>query len=667
MKGRKEEFVFFIILLLVLSFLYIRTFSYEYIWDSKIQIANNKLLKENASPLKAFEYGYWEGAGYNKGANDYYRPLMIASLIINKIILGNSPYSYRIINLFIFYLSLIVLFYFLKRFKDDEYFPEITVLLFSLFPLHVDNIVWIVGRCDLLMLLWGFLSLLYFDKYLEKKWKKDFALSLVFYTLGLFSKESFLFFFPFIILFEIFRKRRINILNQIFYAMLTLLFFIVKFSVNGAGGVRFLLFKPFIKNLYILLGSIGYYFKSMIIPVDFIMFVSAKTILKTSYYIWGILFIVLYFFLFILAIKKEELRIPLLFTGVFFPLYLVFVFSNLFPYSLSTRYIIIPFFGFLWIFVLFLLRLKDVYRKIILILMISIYSFSIIINSASYKSELFFWRKMVKNQPDVAFVNAEYARALILKGDYLQAEKYLKKTLNLRMKEYTAILTGILFSNISVKKAEYGEAINWLKRIENLRLDLPSQRDVYTIKIRIAKYRGKFKRAEELIMEAQRKLPFKAVFSKELLNLYLCFDKLEKARKFYFKGREKIKDLYLMERLIKNSQKNKSVQYYVKCGNFRRAIEILNKKPVSEMSIKELFSLAELYYRVEEPINGDKLIEEIFKRGKNNPLILNAIGYFYLNKFLKTSKAIIYFRKSLTLDVNQQNLKKIIKSIKEYN
>jgi hypothetical protein len=153
-KKFKKETSFFLFLFIILFLLYFKTFNFDFIWDSKIQISNNIFLNKDVSLLKTFEYGYWNSAGFDKGANDYYRPLTILSFALNKKFLGGSPLSYRIVNLIIFYLSLILLFFLIKEYKKEKYFAEIVVLLFALYPLHIDNIVWVVGRCDLLMLLW---------------------------------------------------------------------------------------------------------------------------------------------------------------------------------------------------------------------------------------------------------------------------------------------------------------------------------------------------------------------------------------------------------------------------------------------------------------------------------------------------------------------------------
>ena len=656
-----NKIAFLIMLCMLIIALYYRTFSFDYIWDSKIQVDNNKLIRDSKNPFQAFKYGYWQAAGFNKGPNDYYRPLTIASLMMNRMIFGNKPLSYRFVNLIIFYLSLIVLFFYLKKVDNEKYFAEIMVLLFAVFPLHVDNVVWVVGRCDLLMLLFGFLSLLFLEIYLQENKISFFVLSIISFAFGLFSKEAFLFFFPFFILYEIVRRKKITVFYHLSNLVMVILFFYVKFSVNGVGGLKFSIFSPFYKNFLIILGSIGYYFKSMILPFDFVMFVSATSILRINYYIWGFLFIAFYFFLLYLFLKKnKDYGVPLLFITVFFPAYLVFVFSNLFPYSLSTRYIILPFLGFLWIIVKSILKLEYKIKEIFIVFLTIAYGFSVLINSSFYKNEELFWSKLVKKQPDIAFVNAEYARSLILKGEYIKAEKYLNRILKLRMKEYTAVLTGILYANLYIKRAEYSKALKWLKTIEKLNLDLPSERDIVSLKVKIAKYMGEFEKAEKILKNAIDRFEDNKAFKKELYKLYLCFDKDEKVKEISKFDKNNL-SLFIMK---KNSLKNiERIKFYAKCGNFKKAILLIEKDSFGERSIKELFSLAEFYYRWGREKKGKEFIDEIYKKNRHNYIILNTIGYFYLKKFARKDEALRYLSQSLKLNKNQPQILYLIKSL----
>ena len=110
---------------------------------------------------------------------------------------GLEPSTLRLTNLLIYFFGLAFLFLFLKRQKAYPYFPEIVTLLFALYPLNMDNIVWIVGRGDLLMLLWAALCFLFLDLSLKRRRTLYLVLSSASFLLGIFSKETFVVLFPF--------------------------------------------------------------------------------------------------------------------------------------------------------------------------------------------------------------------------------------------------------------------------------------------------------------------------------------------------------------------------------------------------------------------------------------------------------------------------------------
>ena len=172
-----------------------------------------------------------------------------------------------------------------------------------------------------------------------------------------------MFFFSFFIMYEFLKRKKITIWYHINNFIFLLLLIITKFFVNGPGSVKFRLFHPFIKNIYILLGSMGYYFKSMISPFDFVMFTFIDNIIDIKTILWGLSFILILTLLLYLSIKKEnDLKIPLLFIFNFLPFYLLFAFSNLYPYSISTRYMIVPFIGILWIGVKYILKIRNNFK-----------------------------------------------------------------------------------------------------------------------------------------------------------------------------------------------------------------------------------------------------------------------------------------------------------------
>ncbi len=194
MHNKKVAFLLILISLLVL--LYQHTLKYDLIWDTANFVKSSQLLSGDASLLDVFTHGYIQGQfGFNR-SSFYYRPIVHLTFGLEKRIWGLQSTGLRLTNIFIFALCLIILFIFFERLKVSDDLPYIITTLFAFLPLNADNIVWVVSRCDLLLLLWGSLALLFLQSYIQQGKKYHLLFSSLFVLLGIFSKETFLFFFP---------------------------------------------------------------------------------------------------------------------------------------------------------------------------------------------------------------------------------------------------------------------------------------------------------------------------------------------------------------------------------------------------------------------------------------------------------------------------------------
>ena len=208
-RSMKRNSAWFLLALVMLPLLvYLPTLKHELIWDSKPMILENDLLKGEFSLSAPFRSGYWASTSQKSSGYDYYRPLMILSFMIEKAVWGLDPFRLRLVNLLIFIAGLFILYFFLSRQTPANGIAETAVLLFALFPLHLDNITWVVGRCDLLMLFFGLLALYLFDLFLARRSVFFGLLAVASYLLALFSKEAALFFLPLFLLHELCQRKR---------------------------------------------------------------------------------------------------------------------------------------------------------------------------------------------------------------------------------------------------------------------------------------------------------------------------------------------------------------------------------------------------------------------------------------------------------------------------
>jgi len=673
MKKKTRSIVFLLFLLIILTIVYFKSFNYSFIWDSQLQIKQNPLLKKGYHFTEAFKHGFWEPIGLKPGKNDYYRPIVTLSFMVNKKIGGYNPLYYRISNLLIFYFSLILLYFFIKKRSKNSLIAEITILIFALNPLNLDNIVWIIGRCDIFLFLWGMLSIISFDKYIRTKNKKFMFYSFLFFLLGIFSKEAFLFFLPFLIIFEYLTNKKITIAYHISNFLLILFFFFIKMNVVGNSGFKLSFFSTFLKNIKSILGASGFYFKSIILPFNYSMFLPIDKTYSSMFYFLGVIFIIILLYLLYLLIKKSDLSIQILFILIFYPAHLLLIFTNLYPFSISTRYLMLPLVGFSWIITGIIFKTKEKARYFIIIFLLLSFIFSISLNLPAYKNEEKFWEKLYNKAPKNSFILAEYSRSLYVEKKYLASEYHLKNALEHKMNKNTAALIGILYANLMIKKAYYNKALKWIDKINKLRLDPAAKKNIKNITVNIYIMQGKIKKAENFLKNLIKKEPENISNYIKLYNTYIIYNLWGKAKTFEKLIEEKFKNITLNTKStmlkIKKSDTFGKFKFYLHNRNFNFAARVFTKNTLSRKnhSTSNKILLAELYIKAGKGKKGEKIIKNIYENNQNNTIIINKIANFYLNDLYRIKESLYYYKKSLKLNPNQNKIKNIIRNLELFN
>ena len=165
--------------------------------DDRQIIANNYgFLGDFKNVFKAFEKDNFMA----KERKGYYRPVQTISFMIDSQISRGEPYVYHFSNILYHILTVIVLFFLLRKLGVRDNISFYVSLLFSIHPLFTDAIAWIPGRGDILAGLFCSVSFLSFIYYNSTKNKWYFIIHSAAFLLALFSKEISVFLpFPLII------------------------------------------------------------------------------------------------------------------------------------------------------------------------------------------------------------------------------------------------------------------------------------------------------------------------------------------------------------------------------------------------------------------------------------------------------------------------------------
>ncbi|OVE82186.1 hypothetical protein BVY03_01455 [bacterium K02(2017)] len=213
MKNLILKYQLLLVCLLALG-LYANTLNHDYVYDDHTLTTSNKLTQKGFNGIpELLKTSYWYGMdGINAGE---YRPLSTISFAIEYEFFKHQSFYSHLINILLYALSSIILLLVLKQLYQQKhiskFFPLIVTILFVAHPIHTEVVANVKSRDELLSFLNILLSILFLFKSIapscpvinapqttENKFKKPhLILSLCFFSLALFSKESSL---PFILI-----------------------------------------------------------------------------------------------------------------------------------------------------------------------------------------------------------------------------------------------------------------------------------------------------------------------------------------------------------------------------------------------------------------------------------------------------------------------------------
>jgi tetratricopeptide (TPR) repeat protein len=662
----KRNIIFIALLVVTVIGVYWRTLDYPLIWDDEIYFKHNLLFNENYPLKSALKFSYFSEQLGVQSQDHYYRPLLTASFLLENKLWGIKNVTLRLTNLMIYILALVFLFFFLKAQSDKNYFAEMGTLLFALYPLNLDNIVWVVGRGDLFLLLWGALTFLFLDFSIRKRRALFLVGSSLFYALGLFSKETCLLLLPLLVLYEVLKRKKVSVFYHSANLLIALSYFFLKNSVLGIKNIRFIFNQNIMEDIRAALGTLGFYARTLLFPISYDMFMPLKKAESLFYVLIGAGALFLILFLIIRTKRDQAIAWPLAALILFLGGHVALIFTNVFPFQIYSRYMMLPALGAFWILAEYLTRIKEKTRLSIVFILLVFFIPSIVINASAYRSKAAFWQRASRSFPDDEHVLLQRAKFLCENNDYLSAEVALNRILTLKVNPLTAVLTSLLYADIDMLRAKYENVLRWMKSIEEFEQDrdlaiAPQIRyfeNSKTAKVQVSE--GNFESAEKLLTDnIQRYGRFTEAY-KELYNLYIGFQmwdrasRLETAMKKVFPRHFASLNTRLTQEQFENLPPDKKISFYVLGRDFDRAVQEVQKMPAPDLDHR--IFLAKLSYFQGKEDQGRTAVTAILAPDPNNVEVLNKIGNFYLNELFRVREAMDYFDRSLSLNPAQPAL-----------
>lgn len=202
----------FIIICVVALFQYGNTFEHDYAWDDAIVITGNDRVQQGLSnPSDLFRNIKSNEIQHRYG----YRPISLLSFALDIELSEMTPKTGHVMNVLYYALLCCLIFYFLRRMFPEKgtLFSIIVVGLFLVHPVHTEVVANIKSRDEILTMIFGITSMIFFLSFLERQ-KHNYlfgALSILALLLSFLSKENGITFVGILLLIPYFKhSERIN-------------------------------------------------------------------------------------------------------------------------------------------------------------------------------------------------------------------------------------------------------------------------------------------------------------------------------------------------------------------------------------------------------------------------------------------------------------------------
>ncbi len=268
---KSSIFIYVLVLVALNLAVFLPSMQGDFLWDDKYFISENPNI-QGPGFLKNFllsPFGGFSGLDENSARMDrimqFYRPLTSLSYWLDFKIWGLNPAGFHLINILLHTANTILLLVILLALGIPRLPSFAGALLFSVFPLHFENVAWISGRTDLLAFLFGALSALFLIKFLGEKRGLYLGLSSLFFLFSLLAKESTIL-LPAFFLIVLYKREARGIKTIAFilpYAVAILAWFILRAVAFAAIGLKYSG-----RTLLDLFAAAGFYTTKLLAPFN---------------------------------------------------------------------------------------------------------------------------------------------------------------------------------------------------------------------------------------------------------------------------------------------------------------------------------------------------------------------------------------------------------------
>jgi tetratricopeptide (TPR) repeat protein len=358
---------------------------------------------------------------------------------------------------------------------------------------------------------------------------------------------------------------------------------------------------------------------------------------------------------------------PLALTFLFICPFVLLAFSTLWPFRISSRYMMVPFLGVLWLGVRAVSRLKIKMQNILIISLIVLFGSGIIAGMQRYRTERDFWQNALDTHPRNSFVLQKMAGICYEDKDDFTSRYYYHRALQSPMGKNTAVEISIGLAKLAFQRCDYAGALKWLNR---LTFSLSPYQEYHIIKLKalILMSAGDESQAEMVLKEILRRFPDRVDAVALLMDLYVGRGRWDRARQLEELMEKKFSplkriDAGQMEMRFRQADPRQKINFYIRYRNYPAAIDQLRK--IKDSGIQNLLLLGELYYKVGDSRSGEELVNRLLARDPGDFQLRNNLGFFYLKRLSRLDEALRCLEDSLGLNPDQPGIAKLVEILRD--
>ncbi len=473
-----QRFLPEILIVVVIFVFYGNTINNGYSLDDIYVVQDNEQIQQGVAGLGDIFTSFYATLKNDDGQTirHGYRPIVKVSYAIEYQFFGDNPTLHHFFNILYYVLAAILLYRVFRKLirKVEPQFILLGVLLWVMHPIHTEVVASLKNRDEILVVIFGILSLNFFIKYVDKEKFIYLVLASLFLLLAYFSKASamvFLGIIPLSIYF--FREnslKRILIPTAVLLVVALIGFYFpkliletqfrpVKFYENPLAG-RSTLITRFAPSMAILF----FYVRMLFVPYPMSFYYGYNQAELAGFGDWKMYAgFLIHGALFVYAVLNIKKKTPLVYF-IFFYLISISIYANLVKAVMgivADRFLFTPSIGFSFALIFLFIRIEKktkVIRKRVprmiytLVVLVAIPSFFLTTSrNADWKSALSLMKADIDHLENSAKANFLYANTIRYemirssnlssqkrKNDLLLMEKYYKKAIDIYEGYYEA-------------------------------------------------------------------------------------------------------------------------------------------------------------------------------------------------------------------------------------